>query len=115
MKTLLITCLCIFITLSISFAEEKGQEGYWKELKKNIESIKQAQDDPTKEAFWKGEKLNREIRVDELDMFDVALGHAISGNNNESIKTFYDFINKFPKSPLKDDAFTAMNTLLAMD
>ncbi|MDY6854558.1 MAG: hypothetical protein SWO11_07595 [Thermodesulfobacteriota bacterium] len=115
MKTFLITCFCIFITLSVSFAEEKGEEDYWKELKKNVESIKQAQNDPTKEAFWKGEKLNREIGVDELDMFDIGLGHAIAGNNDEAIKTFYSFINKFPKSPLKDDAFSVMNTLLAMD
>ena len=101
--------------LSISFAEENGQEDYWIKLKRNIESIKQGQDDPTRESFWKGEKLKQKIGVDELDMFNVALDYAISGNNDESIKAFYELTTKFSNSLLRDDAIRAMNKLLAMD
>ena len=101
--------------LSISFAKENGQEGYWKNLKKNIESIKQTQDNPTKEAFWKGEKINQKIGVDELEMFNIALGYAINGNTDESLKTFYELTIKFPNSLLRDDAIRAMNKLLAID
>lgn len=115
MRSFLIACLGIFIILSISFAEEKGQEDYWIKLKKNIESIKQVQDDPTREASWKGEKLNQDIGVDELDMFNLALEYVINGNNDESLKTFYELTTKFPNSLLRDDAIRAMNKLLAMD
>ena len=128
MKRFLITCLAVFMALSISYAEEKDQEGFWSKIKSKIETItpkkkttvttavggvRGAQDDSAKVLYWKGKEIDEEVETDELDKFKNALEYAIEGNTEESLKHFDDFLAKYPKSPLREDAVKAVEKLRA--
>ena len=126
MKKFFILCLGIFMVLSVSFAEDKEKEGFWSKLKKKIESIKPkkervvvtavggvkgAQDDPSKELYWKGKEQDQKIGIEELDKFESALEYAMNGNDKDSLNAFNEFLTQYPNSPLKEDAIQAIENL----
>ena len=126
MKRFFVVCLGIFMVLSVSFAEDKGKEGFWSKLKKKIESIKPkkeravvtavggvkgAQDDPTNELYWKGKEQDQNVGIEELGKFKVALEYAINGNDKDSLKAFNEFLSQYSDSPLKEEAIQAIETL----
>jgi TolA-binding protein len=128
MKRLLITCLAVFMTLSVSYAEEKDQDGFWSKIKSKIETItpkkkatvttavggvRGAQDESTKVLYWKGKEIDEEVAANELDKFKCALEYAINGNTEESLKHFDEFLAQYPKSPLREDAVKAVEKLRA--
>jgi len=128
MKRFLITCLAVFMALSVSYAEEKDQDGFWSKIKSKIETItpkkkttvttavggvRGAQDESTKALYWKGKEINEEVEADELDKFKCALEYAINGNTEESLKHFDEFLAQYPKSPLWEDAVKAVEKLRA--
>ena len=128
MKKFLITCLAVFMALSVSYAEEKDQDGFWSKIKSKIETItpkkkttvttavggvRGAQDESTKDLYWKGKEIDEEVEADELDKFKCALEYAINGNTEESLKHFDEFLAQYPKSPLWEDAVKAVEKLRA--
>ena len=128
MKRILITCLAIFMALSVSYAEEKDQDAFWSKIKSKIETItpkkkttvttavggvRGAQDESTMVLYWKGKEIDEEVQADELDKFKNALEYAIEGNTEESLKHFDEFLAQYPKSPLREDAVKAVEKLRA--
>jgi len=128
MKRILITCLAIFMALSVSYAEEKDQDAFWSKIKSKIETItpkkkttvttavggvRGAQDESTMVLYWKGKEIDEEVQADELDKFKNALEYAIEGNTEESLNHFDKFLAQYPKSPLREDAVKAVEKLRA--
>lgn len=128
MKGFFITCLAIFMALSVSYAEEKDQDAFWSKIKSKIETItpkkkttvttavggvRGAQDESTMVLYWKGKEIDEEVQADELDKFKNALEYAIEGNTEESLNHFDKFLAQYPKSPLREDAVKAVEKLRA--
>jgi len=128
MKRFFITCLAIFMALSVSYAEEKDQDAFWSKIKSKIETItpkkkttvttavggvRGAQDESTMVLYWKGKEIDEEVQADELDKFKNALEYAIEGNTEESLNHFDKFLAQYPKSPLREDAVKAVEKLRA--
>ena len=128
MKRILITCLAIFMALSVSYAEEKDQDAFWSKIKSKIETIRPkkkttvttavggvrgAQEESTMVLYWKGKEIDEEVQADELDKFKNALEYAIEGNTEESLNHFDKFLAQYPKSPLREDAVKAVEKLRA--
>ena len=128
MKRFFITCLAIFMALSVSYAEEKDQDAFWSKIKSKIETItpkkkttvttavggvRGAQDESTMVLYWKGKEIDEEVQADELDKFKNALEYAIEGNTEESLNHFDKFLAQYPKSPLREDAVKAVEQLRA--
>ena len=126
MKRFFITCLAIFMALSVSYAEEKDQDAFWSKIKSKIETItpkkkttvttavggvRGAQDESTMVLYWKGKEIDEEVQADELDKFKNALEYAIEGNTEESLNHFDKFLAQYPKSPLREDAVKAVEKL----
>ncbi len=130
MKKIFITCLALFMVVAVSYAEEKGEGGFWSKLKSKIETItpkkksaattavggvRGAPADSADALYWKGKEIDGEVAADELDKFKSALEYAINGNTGESLKTFDEFLARYPQSPLREDAMKAVKNLKAAD
>lgn len=128
MKRFIVICLIGFMSLSVAYAEETEQEGFWSKLKSKIESItpkkkanvttavggvRGAQDQSANVLYWKGKEIDEEVTADELNQFKSALECAMNGNTDESLKRFDEFIAQYPQSPLRADAVKAMESLKA--
>ena len=114
------------MALSVSYAGEKDESGFWSKIKSKVESItpkkkttvttavggvRGARDDSAKVVYWKGKEIDEQIAPDELDKFKSALEYAIEGNTEESLKHFDEFLAQYPKSPLREDAVKAVKKL----
>lgn len=63
------------------------------------------QDAAAKKLYWKGKKgEEKPATLQELEDFKAALALAEGGKNDEAEKAFQAFIEKYPASPMGDDA-----------
>lgn len=128
MMRFFIICLALFMVLSVSYAEEKEQSGFWAKLRSKVESItpkrklpvttavggvRGVKDDSAKALYWKGKEIDKEVSAKELEKFKIALEYAINGNTEESLTHFNEFLARYPESPLREDAVEALENLKA--
>ena len=127
MKRLLIACLILFLSVSLSIAQEKKEtKSFWKKIKAKIQTItpkrdkdvstavggvRGAKDDSANTLYWKGEETKTTVGIDELDKFTAAIESATEGKADESKKLFEEFLALYPKSPLREDALAAITEL----
>ncbi|MGA1823206.1 MAG: hypothetical protein ACMUIP_00990 [bacterium] len=129
MKRVLIACLILFLSVSLSRAQEKKNEtkNFWNKIKTKIQTItprrekevstvvggvRGAKDDSANTLYWKGEETKAvTVGEDELEKFTAALESATAGNVDESKKLFEEFLALYPKSTLREDALAAINEL----
>lgn len=63
------------------------------------------EDAAAKKLYWKGKKgEEKPATLQELEDFKAALALAEGGKNDEAEKAFQAFIEKYPASPMGDDA-----------
>jgi TolA-binding protein len=63
------------------------------------------QDAEAKKLYWKGKKgEEKPASVSELEDFKAALGLAEKGQTAEAEKSFQAFLEKYPASPMAEDA-----------
>ena len=131
MKKLYILPLLVSMALFSQslLAEEKNDASasFWEKLRAKIEQIvpqkkvaattavggvrgaKMAVDD----VYWKGEKVARNVDVDELETFKRAIALAAAGDSAKAQAAFAEFLAKNPDSALRKDADEALAQLQA--
>ena len=130
MKRSLLLSMIIFLTFSISYAEQEADAGFWSKLKKKIESIvpkkestattavggvRGAKNESAEALYWKGKEIDENVGEDELNKFKTALEYAINGNEKDSLREFNEFLTQYPNSPLKEDAIQAIKNLKTLE
>ena len=130
MKKSLLLSMIIFLTFSISYAEQEADAGFWSKLKKKIESIvpkkestattavggvRGAKNESAEALYWKGKEIDENVGEDELNKFKTALEYAFNGNEKDSLREFNEFLTQYPNSPLKEDAIQAMENLKTVE
>jgi TolA-binding protein len=128
MKRIAAIILGVFLLTPGAFAEEKKDKGFWENLKAKVEKlqptrktpettavggVRGAKDHSAEDLYWKGEEEKGEIKPEELDAFSAGIDKASEGKKDEAVKLFEEFVNKYPKSRLKEDATKAIGELKA--
>ncbi len=118
-----LTIVCIFFAVAVQAQEpQKEASSLWEKIRNKIEKItpkqkpsvttavggvRGAQSDE-QELYWKGEEEPLAVSAAEMELFSSALQLAEAGSGAKAIVGFEDFLEKFPQSPLADDAKTAL-------
>lgn len=128
LAALLAASLMVMFSLGVALAEEKKAEqpGFWQKMKTKVQGfapdkskkvttavggVRGAKDDSANTLYWKGESKDAAVGAEELEKFNIALQLAIDGKNEESKKQFEEFMAKYPKSTLKEDAAKAIEEI----
>lgn len=128
MRRMLVLCMVVVFSAVSVFAEEETEKkvSLWEIIRIKIEKVT-PQKKPAvttavggvrgskagtgKELYWKGADSEPVVQAVELDSFKGALAEAESGNLVQARLLFEKFVTDFPKSSLKDDAFSALHEL----
>ncbi|MBU0681938.1 MAG: hypothetical protein KKD73_11015 [Proteobacteria bacterium] len=123
-KTLGLLIAALFLAVIVQAAEPVKDEAVsvWEKIRNKIEKITPKQKpsvttavggvrgakSDSHELYWKGEEKPLAISAEEIDLFSSALQLAESGAGSEATTSFQDFLEKYPQSPLVDDAKNAL-------
>src|SRR5258708_11199590 len=62
------------------------------------------QEPVSKQLYWKGKTGNTPVTPEEVKIFRTAIEEAKAGQKDQAVTTLKSFVEKYPKSGLKDDA-----------
>ncbi len=123
--------IALFVLLGVvlatpAFSADERQEGsLWERLRKKIELLTpkkkistttavggvRGSRAETEDVYWKGEANTNPVDADELAAFKKAISLADTGDMAGARAAFADFQKKYPDSPLREDAQTALAAL----
>src|SRR3989339_1875286 len=125
----LLLLVSLALTTPLLYADEKkpAEASFWEKLRAKIEQMapqkrvtatpavggvrgsKMAADD----VYWKGEQLAQTVDAEELEMFQIAMALATTGEVEKAQAAFTAFVAKNPDSSLRKDADQALAQLQA--
>jgi len=131
MKKVIILTLALVLAASVLYAEDvKKERGFWDNLLKKVmhiiprkratdmtttavAGIRGAEGESAGKLYWKGKKEELVVSAEELEKFNNSLTLAMDGKNEESLKSFEEFLATYPESQLRGDALGAIKNLQA--
>jgi hypothetical protein len=120
-----------FLTVAALFlvavSAEGAERGWWQGLFNKVERItprkrsfttavggvRGAQKDISGQLYWKGRERDIVVDEEELELFKDAFDKAVEGEAGKALDLFSTFVEKYPESPMREDALNAIMKLQA--
>ncbi len=131
MKKIIVFLITIAFIATFAYAgEEKKEKSFWDNLVKKmtrivpkkksrtytttaVGGVRGAKDESTDKLYWKDKEIEMNVSQEEIDKFNNAVSLAVDGKGKAAEKGFEEFLAAYPKSPLKNDAQSALKELRA--